>query len=206
MVARSLLNSGSSFKNIVIKSEAERIVYAEVYSPLHVDTDGEAMTAEEICKMAHHFLSEGRTKSIDIQHNRKACGAYVVESFIARKADPDGFVLGSWVLGVKLPEGEIWDKVLKGELNGFSFYGMVQKVPTRAEVIITRKMVGETEDSLDGVLPPHYHEVSLSFSTDGRLEEGKTGIALDHSHSIKRATATEMEWEHSHRLVLIDNE
>ena len=49
---------------IVIKSEDERLVYGEVYIPLHVDTQGEAMTAEEIRKMAHDFLMSGKVNRL----------------------------------------------------------------------------------------------------------------------------------------------
>ena len=194
-----------SIKRIVVKSEDEHFVLAEVYSPLHIDTDGEAMTSEEIRKMAYRFLSEGRTKKIDIQHNKKESGCVMVESFIARKDDPDGFIENSWVAGLIVPVGEVWDKVKKGELNGFSFYGEVQKVPARAKVMMTKKMEGETEDSVDGVLPPHSHEVTLTFSSDGRVEKGRTQKFLDHDHEVLKATATEVEWEHGHRLVLVEN-
>lgn len=181
------------------------MVFSEVYSPLHVDTDGEAMTSEEIRKMAYKFLAEGRVKKIDIQHNRKESGCTMVESFIARKDDPDGFILDSWVIGLVVPTGEIWEDIKTGMLNGFSFYGEVRKVEAKAKVTITRKMVGDTEDSIDGVLPPHSHKVSLSFGDDGRINAGWTEEFLDHKHKIKKATATETEWEHGHRLILVEN-
>lgn len=191
---------------LVIKSDEERLLFAEVYSPLHIDTDGEAMTAEDIRKMAHNFLSSGRVRKIDVQHNQEESGCEVVESFIARKNDPDGFITGSWVLGIHVTPDDVWEKVKKGELNGLSFFGSVQKVPARARVIVTRKMVGQTEDSMEGLLPPHTHELTLEFSQDGRVLEGKTEEALGHSHSVTRATATEIAWEHGHRLVLIEND
>lgn len=192
---------------LVVKSDEERLVYAEVYSPLHIDTDGEAMTAESIRKMAHRFLSSGRVHKIDVQHNQQESGCEVVESFIVRKQDPDGFIDGSWVLGIHVIPDELWERVKKGELNGLSFFGAVQKVPARASVIVTRKMVGDTEDSLDaGPLPSHSHPVTIDFSENGRVLEGYTECVLDHRHRVQKATATELEWDHAHRLILIDNE
>ncbi len=190
---------------VVIKSDDDHFVLAEIYSPLHIDTDGEAMTAEEIRKMAYRFLSEGRTKKIDLQHNRQESGCVMVESFIARDNDPDGFIKDSWVGGLIIPAGEIWDKVKKGELNGFSFFGEVRKVPVTAKVTVTRKMVGETEDSIEGVLPVHSHGMSVMFSEDGRVEPGWTEEFLDHRHRIQKATATDVEWEHGHRIILVEN-
>lgn len=115
-----------STSKLVIKSEDRRLVYGEVYAPLHIDTDKEAMTASEIEKMAHNFLSRGLTNKIDIGHNLQESGSVIVESFIARKNDPDGFIEGSWVIGVLVPE-DVWPAVKNGELNGFSFYGKVEK-------------------------------------------------------------------------------
>lgn len=198
-------NEDAPRRRIVIKSEEERIVFAEVYSPLHVDTDGEAMTPTEIRKMAHKFLSEGRVKKIDVQHSQKESGCSVVESFIAREHDPDGFIQDSWVMAVHIPQDEVWEEVKSGKLNGFSFFGEVRKIPAKARVAVTRKMEGVTEDSMDGPLPPHEHDVLLMFDQNGRLMSGKTEETLNHVHEIKRATATELEWEHAHRMIMIEN-
>jgi hypothetical protein len=190
---------------VVVKSEEDHFVLAEVYSPLHVDTDGEAMTAEEIRKMAYRFLSEGKVRKIDVQHNQQESGCVMVESFIARDNDPDGFIKDSWVAGLVIPSGEVWDKVKKGELNGFSFLGEVRKIPVQAKVTVTRKMVGETEDSIEGLLPAHSHPVTITFSENGRVEPGWTDEAFSHRHPVQRATATEPELEHGHRIILVEN-
>ena len=191
---------------IVVKADEQRLLFAEVYSPLHVDTDGEAMTAEDIRKMAHNFLASGRVTKIDVQHNQKESGCVVVESFIARKNDPDGFIKDSWVLGIHVPSDDVWEAVKKGELNGLSFFGSVQKVPARARVIVTRKMVGQTEESMAGLLPAHSHDVTINFSENGRVMEGFTERAVGHTHRITKATATETDWDHGHRLVLVEND
>jgi hypothetical protein len=191
---------------MVIKSEERRLVYGEVYAPLQIDTDGEAMTAKEIEAMAHRFLSLGRTSKIDVQHNCVESGALVVESFIARKNDPDGFVLGSWVLGAVIPE-EYWGAVKKGELNGFSFMGPVAKSKTRAEVTVTKRMLGETEKVLaGGILPSHDHSIDVAFDDNGSVVRGVTGDTLGHFHPVTKTTATEVAMDHSHRLILIENE
>jgi len=188
---------------IVIKSDEKRLVYGEVYAPLHVDTDGEAMTEDDIERTAHAFLASGKVNKVDVQHNCKESGCTVVESFIARKNDPDGFVKGAWVLGVKVTPDELWKEVKAGELNGFSFFGTVVKVPATTQVVTAKKIVGETENSTDGLLPIHYHSIEINFM-DGDLLHGKTGVAQEHSHDVKHATATERSLEHSHRLVLVE--
>lgn len=102
-------------------------VFGEVYAPDIVDTDGESMTAEDIRKMAHDFIATGKVKELDTNHNHKICGAEVVESFIARSGDPD-FAEGAWVLGVRMPDGPLWEMVKSGEINSFSVDTLVTKV------------------------------------------------------------------------------
>ena len=194
----------SSRTKIVIKSEEKRLVYGEVYSPMHVDTDGEAMTTDEIEKMAHSFLSKGRTGKIDVSHSFRESGCLVVESFLARKNDPDGFILGSWVLGVKVIPDELWTAVKKGEINGFSFAGDAAREKVRAVVTLTKQMAGTTEKSEAGLLPAHDHPVKIIFDAGGQIIQGKAEETLGHEHPILRTTATEEEMEHSHRLILID--
>jgi len=194
-------------QRIVVKSEEKRLVLAEVYSPLHVDTDNEAMTADEIEKTAYAFLASGKVRRIDVQHDKKESGCLVVESFLARKSDPDGFIEGSWVLGVKVLPDDLWQKVLSGELNGFSFMAAVEREPRKVVVRVARKMLGETEMSAKGLLPPHFHEMELDFGPDGRLNPGQeTDESFGHRHIVNRATATEKSLEHSHRIILIENE
>lgn len=194
-------------KALVIKSEEQRLVYGEVYAPMQIDTDGEAMTADEVQKMAHHFLSVGRTNKIDVSHDGTESGCLVVESFLARKNDPDGFVLGAWVLGVKVLPDELWAAVKSGEINGFSFAGAVNKTQISTTVTSTRLMKGITEKSEpNGLLPTHDHEVEISFTKDGTIVPCKTNESLGHTHKVLKTTATERSMEHAHRMILIDNQ
>lgn len=192
---------------VVIKSEERRLVYAEVYSPMRVDTDVEAMTADEIEKMAHAFLANGLTDKVDVQHDYEESGAVIVESFIARKNDPDGFVTGSWVVGAHIGPDDLWKAVKKGELNGFSFAAEVGRTePVLVKVKAARRIVGETEENTDGVYPVHVHEIDLQMSPEGNIVPGLTKVAKGHVHPVAQATATKEELEHSHRLILIENE
>lgn len=198
---------GSYLRNIVIKSEAKRLVYGEVYSPLHIDTDGEAMTADEIEKMAHSFLERGLTAQIDVGHDQKESGCAVVESFIARKTDPDGFIEGAWVMCVRVTP-ELWPDVQKGEINGFSMFGSATRIPMETTVSVAERMTGDTEKSDgSGLLPSHFHSVEIAFK-DGRIVPGETLPMLGHIHKIVAATATlaafpDSPMEHSHRLIMI---
>lgn len=105
---------------------AKQIVYGVVYSPMMSDSQGDWATAETIEKMAHDFSAKSRAGAIDVEHDRRRCGAAVVESFIARKGDQD-FAEGAWAMGIKTPD-DIWALVKSGKITGLSMYGHCQRV------------------------------------------------------------------------------
>jgi len=109
--------------------QEEQVVFGEVYAPSFPDSQGDFMSSEEIKKMAYNFLRKGVPSNIDVNHTQQPSGSYVVESFIAREGDPT-FIPGSWVLGVKVPDPQVWRMVKSGELNGFSLDGIGVRTPT----------------------------------------------------------------------------
>jgi hypothetical protein len=137
----------------------------------------------------------------------ESSGCVVVESFIARKEDPDGFIEGAWVLGVKVIPEELWQAIKSGELNGFSFAGIPGgRAKARATVRQATRLVGETEKSMDsGPIPSHSHEVNLTFNHDGKIIPTNTEEMYGHVHGVCKATATDSAFDHSHRMILIEN-
>jgi len=187
-------------RKVLKTDKANQIVYGEVYSPYHIDTDREAMRPEDIRKAAWGFLANGKVDNIDIQHSLQKSGCQVVESFIAREGDPD-FIAGSWVLAVKCPD-DVWDKVLKGELNGFSFYGTVEKYPATVLVQVTKQMAGVTEKSTHPMVPEHEHTFIVNMDNLGAIVSGRTDSVQGHWHPITKGTATDLSLDHVHRIVL----
>ena len=183
------------------KSDAkQRIVFAEVYAPDRPDSDNEFMTSEEIRKMSYKFMKEQKLSQIDSQHtNELVNGAHVVESFIARKGDPD-FIEGAWVLGVHIPNDSDWAKVEKGEWNGFSIEAFVQKELVDIEVELPAQMAGWTMKSED-----HQHEFLVEYGEDGSFRGGVTNMVNGHMHIIKNGTVTDIVNGHSHRFSHLEN-
>ncbi len=132
---RILKRANGLAREVSIKKTAaqKQIAYAEVYRPNSVDSQGDFMTAEGIEAMAHSFLKKGLVRGIDTQHNGVENGSVVVESFIARKGDPD-FAEGAWVMGVHVPDKKLWDAIVKGQITGFSMFGTGDKVKRTIEV------------------------------------------------------------------------
>lgn len=182
------------------EDDEHQIVYGVVYSPDHIDTDWETMTAEEIRDMAWKFLATKDMDNIDVNHDLVKTGCYVVESFVTRPGDPD-FDEGSWVLGVKCTD-DVWKMIKKGDLNGFSLYGTVKKYPAKVLIEVAKQIAGVTELSTVDIIPPHEHTYIVNLNEKGKIVSGKTDMVLSHSHPILKSTATEKELDHSHRVFM----
>jgi hypothetical protein len=180
--------------------EDKQIVYGMVYAPDTLDTYGEYMKAEDIETMAHRYLSTLKLdETIDVKHDNVARNAYPVESFIARKGDPD-YPEGAWVLGVKVEDDAVWASIKKGELNGFSFESMVVPVEATVTYEVVRDHVGPVckADGFD-----HDHVLFVQLGDDGKVMSGRTSKAADgHFHEVTRASVTEAADGHTHRFFL----
>lgn len=192
--------STTVFKSV---KEDERLVFAEVYAPNRPDSDGEFMDAEGIKKMAYEFMQRMELDSVDSYHdNNLVPGCCVVESFIARKGDPD-FIEGSWVVGMHVNNDEMWDKIKKGEINGFSMEAMVQKEIVNVSMEIPPVVQGKTLKAGDD---DHIHTFYVAYDDEGKFLGGRTDMANDgHFHVIKRGSVTEKSGEHAHRFSHLDD-
>lgn len=131
-----------------VKPAMLQVVYGEVYAPNRLDAQHEFMTAEEIRLMAWRFAKNGMTQKVDVNHdNNPVAKVEIVESFIARAGDPD-FLEGSWVIGVHIEDPETWQKVLDGELNGFSLEAMVTREVSEVELDFPEYLTGFTTETL----------------------------------------------------------
>lgn len=110
---------------IIYKNAESHYVTGVVYEPLREDTDGDFMTAAEIEKAAHYFAKNG--DGCDLQHNFKLQkGVEVVESWIAKadfEVDGEKVQKGTWLMTAEITDDELWAKVQKGDITGFSMGG-----------------------------------------------------------------------------------
>jgi hypothetical protein len=191
-------------RKLKIASEDEHLVFGEVYAPNIPDSDGEFMDARGIQDMAYKFMKNLKLKSIDTAHNNlEVDGACVVESFIARKGDPD-FIEGAWVVGAHIEDPDTWAKIKKGDINGFSMEAFVTREPLLLEVDIPPVISGQTQLSRKGEGEPHSHEFYVSYGPDGGFLGGRTDLVEGHIHNIRRGTVTEDSSGHRHRFAHID--
>lgn len=196
------MNSTSKIRKT---DDEKRIAYGIVYEPGVPDSHGDYMVASEIEKMAHKFLAEGRVTSIDAEHDLEDTEVLVVESFVARKGDPD-FPEGAWVMGVHFPDPTRWALVKSGEIGGFSMYGKAMREDDADTIEIEMPddglLWGTTAKAEDG----HTHRYVVMFSEDGAFMGGMTEEAEDgHMHYITKGTVTEQVLEHRHRYDFLEN-
>lgn len=178
----------------------KQVAYGEVYVPYVPDSQGDYMTPEEIERVAHNFLRNGKLDSIDTEHNLKKNGARVIESFIAREGDSD-FAAGSWVLGVHIPDTETWKMVKSGDISGFSMYGTGRRKQQVVEIEVPDDGVlfGKTADYED-----HHHMYALDFDEKGNFLGGETDTVNGHTHTITKGTVTDAHAGHRHRFSFME--
>lgn len=179
----------------------EQVVLAEVLVPNIPNSWGDIYTPEAIKEFCYRFNQQGF--GLDVEHDEVNVDGqqfFVVENFIARAGDPD-FIEGSWVVGVKIIDAELWQKVLDGDINGFSFQADVFMQPV--EIIYeseARIVIGVTEpDPIDG----HTHTFTVVIGPLNKVLSGGTGITDNHSHSITGAAVTGSASGHTHRIQVI---
>lgn len=86
----------------------------------------------DIRRASQLFLSKGLNHKLNIEHTDKpATNCFIFQSFIIDKEKgitfndlPDG----TWVIGLKINNDEIWQKILSGEYKGFSVEGIFNMV------------------------------------------------------------------------------
>jgi len=121
---------------IVKTDSARQIAVGVVLEPRlesDPDTQGDWYTAEDVELAAHGFMAEvSKGEGFgDLMHDETTRAGYPVESYIA----PVEFTLGdqlvkvgSWVMAMHYPDPEIWDRIVKGELNAFSVGGQGTRI------------------------------------------------------------------------------
>lgn len=189
-------------KKFIVKNEDQRIVSGIIAEPLVLDTDNEFYTRAGVLKMYYDFVSQRLQKNIDREHNNILTGSEINKTYIALENDPDNYPEGAWIGECKINSDADWEAVKRGEINGYSVEISTLKidVTVSSEQMVLAK--GMSELSLGDVLPEHLHEVILYFDSLGRVIKAEVAESLGHKHTVTKATATDMNLGHSHRLIL----
>ena len=114
---------------IVAKGSDQQIVYGVVSEPNVIDLQGDRLSKSEIRAACHKFMQTGQR--IGKEHSGVA-KASIIESYIAPtdfKCNGQVVKSGSWVMGVKIFDKDLWQAIKKGEITGFSIAGRGTRTP-----------------------------------------------------------------------------
>lgn len=111
------------------KTAEERFVLGIVLEPDVVDAQNDVESPDEIRKAAHRFMEQ--YGNLGTQHTEIVTGKLrILESYVAPSdfqldADDEASKVrkGSWVMGIRVVDDDLWTKVKKGEFTGFSIGG-----------------------------------------------------------------------------------
>lgn len=126
-------------KRVFLESDERHMVYGAALIP---DKDiyrnnGEqefyiSFTKESIEKMSQDFMKNYRQNEVTLDHDEMANDITITESWLVEdpykdKANALGINVpkGSWMIGMKVNQIDVWDRVKSGELKGFSVESMI---------------------------------------------------------------------------------
>jgi hypothetical protein len=139
--------SFSTFGKILKVDSETHYVTGIVYEPLVEDAQGDFMTETEIRKAAYWFAKNGN--KVDIRHSfENIDGVTVVENYIAPsnfKIEDTEIKKGTWIMTAEIENPEVWEKVQKGEVTGFSMGGVGEY--SNAETDLTEAVLNKEKKS-----------------------------------------------------------
>lgn len=129
----------------------KRIVKGVVYQPDVADAHDDQMDEVEIEKAAHLFMQQQHTYNIDKQHDLEVDKGFVIESYIApcdMTLGEQQIVKGSWVAAVKVTEDDTWEAIKKGEITGFSMWGVGKREEIEEEEEVSKGILSRIAKAL----------------------------------------------------------
>ncbi|MEK4106877.1 XkdF-like putative serine protease domain-containing protein [Paenibacillus sp. FSL R10-2791] len=143
----------------------KRIVKGVVYQPDVADAHDDQMDEVEIEKAAHLFMEKQHTYNIDKQHDLEVDKGFVIESYIApcdMTLGEQAIVKGSWVAAVKVTEDDTWEAIKKGEITGFSMWGVGKREEIEEEEEVSKGLLSRIAKALGlvekGAVADKYHK------------------------------------------------
>lgn len=122
------------------------------------DTNGEYyvfFSPDTIRQIAQIFFKKGFQKNINVEHTPTPAHSYIFQSYIINSEQglnsPKGLDLpeGSWVIGLKVEDENVWKEIKSGKTKGFSIEGVFQ---FNKEVSDEEKEIIETINTINKLL------------------------------------------------------
>lgn len=133
------LSKDNKPKQIFLETEEKHMLYGAVLIPdfpiYRYDGVNEyyiQFSKETIEKLSYDYMLNGRLKSFTEQHEKDIYGEVtIVESWLKLSENDKSVDLGldvpvgTWIIGAKVHDVDVWDKIKKGEVKGFSVESFV---------------------------------------------------------------------------------
>ena len=114
----------------------ERFILGVVLEPEVVDAQKDVYSKEEVRAAAHRFMES--YQNVGLMHRSLVNEQVkILESYVTPADLTIGGIAlgeGTWLLGVRVLDDELWAAAKAGELTGFSIGGSAIRVPGRAQV------------------------------------------------------------------------
>ena len=117
--------------------EEERYVLGIVLEPLkdlgQKDLQADTYSADEVRKACYTFMQD--FGNLGLQHQKYINGRVkILENWITRDdcvIEGQAVAKGTWLLGVRVVDDDLWASVKKGDITGFSIGGTAKRSPAK---------------------------------------------------------------------------
>lgn len=121
----------------IFKTGEERFVLGVVLEPTlemgKPDSQNDVYSAEEVRKSSDRFMEEfgtiGLQHQADISDRVKILRNWITHEATTINGQP--VAAGTWILGVRVLDDELWAAVKSGEITGFSIGGSAKREPIK---------------------------------------------------------------------------
>lgn len=116
----------------LLKTAEERYVLGVVLAPEMRDSQGDIYSHDEVRKAAHEYME--MAGNLGKQHREIVAKdkLRILESYIAPvdfEQDGEQVAKGTWLLGIRVVDDDLWSGIKKGEFTGFSIGGQAFRRP-----------------------------------------------------------------------------
>lgn len=94
-------------------------------------------TSDTIREIAQQYFKSGFQKNMNMNHTSVPAKSYIFQSYIVDNskgvATPKGIEApdGSWIIGVKVDDKDVWNDIKTGKVQGFSIEGMFEFIEAK---------------------------------------------------------------------------
>jgi hypothetical protein len=190
---------------VQLANEEKHMLYSAVLVPdkpiYRRNEDGDEFyvefTKESIEHMSQQFFKDYKQNEITLDHETTASDVTVVESWLKSDLFKDKSValglneslpIGTWFVGMKVNQIDVWDRVKSGELRGFSVESLLRLEEFSKEDKIENNMNIETNEMFWTTLKNTIKEI---FTSSSMIEKNESEDIEPTNIDLEAETQTE---------------